>query len=303
MKDTKPKPRGLGRGLSALFGEEGEAALAAAESAETGTAGGSRSVPIDLLHPNQAQPRRHYDEAALAALAQSIEQQGVLQPLVVRPHPGRSGHFEIVAGERRWRAAQRAKLDELPVLVRELDDRTTLEVALVENVQREDLTPLEEAEAYRRLMEDFGHGQAEIGQAVGKSRSHIANTLRLLGLPNPVKRMLEDGRLTAGHGRALLTARDPVGLAEAAVSGGWSVRETERQAQGPATFGGRRNRPAAPPPAPDADTEALQRELSLILGLRVVIDHKGEGGQLVLHYRDVDQLDDLIGKLRGGREL
>ncbi|GAB5468776.1 MAG: ParB/RepB/Spo0J family partition protein [Rhodospirillales bacterium] len=295
MKETNKKARGLGRGLSALFGEEDLAALAG----EGGPSAASRPIAIDLLHPNLEQPRRHYDEAALQALAQSITRQGVLQPLVVRPHPKKEGHFEIVAGERRWRAAQQAKLAELPALVRELDDRTTLEIALVENVQREDLTPLEEAEAYRRLMEDFGHGQAEIGQAVGKSRSHIANSLRLLSLPDPIKALVTDGKLTAGHARALLTADNPLALAEAAVAEGWSVREMERRAQqsgSPRPVPGRSR--ATRQVEKDADTRALEEELALVLGLKVALMHHGSGGHLTLHYENLEQLDDVISRLR-----
>lgn len=292
------KKQGLGRGLSALFGEEVAAAAAMPEGEARAESGPKTSLPIELLHPNQTQPRRHFDEESLEALAQSIVQQGVLQPLVVRPHPSQPGHYEIVAGERRWRAAQRAKLDSLPVLIRELDDRTTLEIALVENVQREDLTPLEEAEAYSRLIEDFSYSHVDLGKAVGKSRSHIANTLRLLALPDPIKRAVEQGRLSAGHGRALLTAENPVALAEAAMSEGWSVRETERRAQSPGSRPTPRPRAASRVEPKDADTLALERDLSYALGLKVVLDHKGPGGQLSLHYANLDQLDDLIARLR-----
>ncbi len=295
------KKKGLGRGLSALFEEETKAPVGApaATPGEEASSGGAKSLPIELLHPNRSQPRRHYDEEALDALAQSITQQGVLQPLVVRPHPSQTGQYEIVAGERRWRAAQRAKLDSLPVLIRELDDRTTLEIALVENVQREDLSPLEEAEAYNRLIDEFGYSHADLGKAVGKSRSHIANTLRLLGLPDPIKRAVEQGRLSAGHGRALLTAENPIALAEAAMSEGWSVRETERRAQTPGTSPTPRPRGPSGAAPKDADTLALERDLSYALGLKVVLDHKGAGGHLSLHYTDLDQLDDLIARLRG----
>ncbi|MEO1194190.1 MAG: ParB/RepB/Spo0J family partition protein [Pseudomonadota bacterium] len=296
MKDTSKKQRGLGRGLSALFGEE---EVAEALNAEAGLAG-SRAIAIDLLHPNADQPRRHYDEEALQALSQSITRQGVLQPLVVRPHPEKTGQYEIVAGERRWRAAQLAKLAELPALVRDLDDRTTLEIALVENVQREDLTPLEEAEAYRRLVEDFGHGHKEIAKAVGKSRSHIANSLRLLSLPAPIKQLLTEGKLTAGHARALLTADDDLDLAKAAVAEGWSVRELERRVQQAGANG--KAAPSAARPSrgsdKDADTRALEEELALVLGLKVDLAHQGAGGQLTLHYQSLEQLDDVISRLR-----
>ncbi|MEQ8650983.1 MAG: ParB/RepB/Spo0J family partition protein [Kiloniellales bacterium] len=293
------KKQGLGRGLSALFGEEEAAAAQGEAGGQASGPSGAKPVPIDLIHPNRTQPRRHYDEEALEALAESIARQGVLQPLVVRPHPSEVGQYEIVAGERRWRAAQRARLDALPVVVRDLDDRTTLEIALVENVQREDLTPLEEADAYSRLIEDFGYSQSELGKAVGKSRSHIANTLRLLGLPDPIKRALDEGRLSAGHGRALLTAENPIALAETAVSEGWSVRETERRAQNPETRPPAKPRGASGAVPKDADTLALERDLSYALGLKVILDHRGEGGHLSLHYTNLDQLDDLIARLRG----
>ncbi len=293
------KKQGLGRGLSALFGEEAIAGLSAKQSGAEIQSTGGKAIAIDLLHPNLTQPRRHYDEDALKALAQSIAQQGVLQPLVVRPHPQQVGHYEIVAGERRWRAAQRAKLAALPAVIRELDDRATLEIALVENVQREDLTPLEEAEAYRRLIEDFSYGHTDLGKAVGKSRSHIANTLRLLGLPDQIKQAVEQGRLSAGHGRALLTSENPIALAEAAMSEGWSVRETERRAQMPGSSGTPRPRGASRSAPKDADTLALEQDLSLTLGLKVRLDHRGSGGQLSLQYATLDQLDDLIARLRG----
>ncbi len=311
MSESPKKARGLGRGLSALFGDEAPTAppkapterAPAVQAAPVEASKANRQVAIDLLHPNRSQPRRIYDAETLQALSDSIARQGVLQPLLVRPHPSQDGHFEIVAGERRWRAAQQAKLSELPVVVRELDDRTTLEMALVENIQREDLTPLEEAEGYRRLIDEFGHAQSEIAKAVGKSRSHVANMLRLLGLPEPIKRLLEEGALSAGHARALLGVEGAAAIAEAAASEGWSVREVERRAKQPAPSGGAR--PPGPPKgaAKDADTLALENDLSLALGLKVVLDHRGAGGQMTLHYASLDQLDDLVSRLRGNEAL
>src|SRR5919109_646994 len=215
--------RQLGRGLAALFGEsEGDAP---AEPAAP------RRVPIELIRPSAFQPRRRFAETELDALAQSIREKGILQPLLVRPLAGEEAAFELVAGERRWRAAQRIGMHEVPVIVRPFADSEALEIALVENLQREDLSPLEEAEAYNRLMEDFGRTQASLADAVGKSRSHVANTLRLLSLPAPVRRRLDEGELSAGHARALLAAPDPVALAAEVVRRGLNVRATERLVQ------------------------------------------------------------------------
>ncbi len=310
MSESPKKARGLGRGLSALLGDETKAPApkkAAAEPPaveETPAAPkANRHVAIDLLHPNAAQPRRVYDDEALQALSDSIAQQGVLQPLLVRPHPNQTGHFEIVAGERRWRAAQQAKLSELPVVVKDLDDRATLEMALVENIQREDLLPLEEAEGYRRLVEEFGHAQSEVAKAVGKSRSHVANMLRLLGLPEQIKRLLAEGALSAGHARALVGVDNAASIAETAVSEGWSVREVERRAKQPMPSGGARPPGSTKGGSKDADTQALENDLSLALGLKVVLDHRGAGGQMTLHYSSLDQLDDLVSRLRGSDGL
>jgi len=302
MADSAKKQRGLGRGLAALFGEE-EAQLAAAAAVGEEVPkerGPIAEVPIEKIFPNRQQPRRHFDEDALDELAQSIGKQGILQPLVVRRHPERKDAYEIVAGERRWRAAQKAQLDRLPVVVRDLDSQTTLEIALVENLQREDLGALEEAEAYRRLVDDFGHSQADIGKAVGKSRSHVANMLRLLALPAEVQDLLRAGQLSAGHARALVTIEDPLALAEMAVAEGWNVREMERRAQErtdrePPRSGGKKDK--APPK--DSDLLALESELSQRLGLKVVVSNSGRKGQVTLHYRDLDQLDEILARLRG----
>jgi ParB family chromosome partitioning protein len=290
----RPKRAPLGRGLSALFGESGARVLAGP--------GAPRSVPIEAIRPSPFQPRRRFAEAELDGLVQSIREKGVIQPLLVRPIDDSgedSGEeagaaFELVAGERRWRAAQRAGLHEVPVVIRPFGDSEVLEIALVENLQREDLTPLEEAEAYSRLMQEFGRSQAELAETIGKSRSHVANTLRLLALPPPVKHQLEEGALTAGHARALLAAPDPAALAGEVVRRGLNVRATEMLV---------RRRTARPEPRQrrprDADTLALEREVGAALGLRVTLAPKGRGGSLTLHYASLDQLDRILKLLRG----
>ena len=293
--------RGLGRGLAALLGEDA-AALAPVLSGETATSGERGfQVPVEYLHPGKAQPRRRFDETQLESLAESVRVQGLLQPILVRPHPRKPGEYEIVAGERRWRAAQKARLHEVPVLVRELDDGQALELALVENVQRQDLDPVEEAEGYRRLMEEFGHSQEELARTIGKSRPHIANTLRLLNLPEEVKELLRQGELSAGHARALLGVEEPAALAEQVIARGLSVRETERlvaaQKAGGASAGGRPRVSGSAPRAKDADTLALEADLADLLGMKVLIEPKGQGGTLALHYRDLEQLDELLRRL------
>jgi ParB family chromosome partitioning protein len=282
----RARRRQLGRGLSALFGE--------AEAETPADPLMQRRIPIELIRPGAFQPRRRFAEAELDALAQSIREKGILQPLLVRPLAGEEAAFELVAGERRWRAAQRVGIHEVPVIVRPLGDSEALEIALVENLQREDLSPLEEADAYTRLMEEFGRTQASLAEAVGKSRSHIANTVRLLSLPAPVRRRLEEGELSAGHARALLAAADPVALAAEVVRRGLNVRATERLVQRCSEM----RRPVRP--VRDADTVALERELGTRLGLRVTLDAKKRGGALTLHYTNLDQLDRLLGLLLGG---
>jgi ParB family chromosome partitioning protein len=283
---SEERRRGLGRGLSALLGEE-----PAAPSPQSGI----RTIAIARLHPGQFQPRRHFDEDSLKSLAESIAAQGVLQPLLVRRHPQLVDHFEILAGERRWRAAQRAQLTEVPVLVREIGDREALEVALVENVQRQDLHPLEEARGYQRLIDEFSYTQEALAARIGKSRSHLANMMRLLGLPDEVRQMLEDGRLTVGHARALLPSPDAVRLAHDVVRLGLTVRQTEALVQS------HQRMPDAPAQRPERDPNvlALEKELSTTLGLRVAIRAEETGrGQLVINYRSLDQLDEVLGKLK-----
>ena len=287
----RPKRAPLGRGLAALFGEGGARVIAGP--------GTPRAVPIEAIRPSPFQPRRRFAEAELDGLVQSIREKGVIQPLLVRPVEGEGSEpgtdFELVAGERRWRAAQRAGLHEVPVVIRPFGDSEVLEIALVENLQREDLTPLEEAEAYSRLMHEFGRSQAEVAETIGKSRSHVANTLRLLALPSTVKQQLEEKALTAGHARALLAAPDPAALAGEVVRRGLNVRATEMLV---------RRRVARPEPRErrprDADTLALEREIGAALGLRVTLMPKGRGGALTLHYASLDQLDRILALLRRG---
>ena len=304
MTDGK---RNLGRGLAALLGddEEAEAAVAPPQGEAPAPAASEprQRVALDRLVPNPYQPRRAFDEESISALAESIAANGILQPLLVRP-AGDSGdeQYEIIAGERRWRAAQRAQLHEVPVVVRGLSDTAALEIAIVENVQRRDLTPLEEAQGYQRLMDEFQHTQEDLARAVGKSRSHIANMLRLLQLPERVKVLVQTGDISAGHARALLNADDTEGLARQVADRGLSVRETEKLAQqvktasqgGDGTGSQRRGNAAE---AKDADTRALEDDVAARLGLTVKIAPKGKGGTLTLHYSDLDQLDDVINRL------
>lgn len=276
----------LGRGLAALFGEAGGTPSPGATA---------RTVPIEAVRPSAYQPRRHFTEDELEALAQSIREKGILQPLLVRPTPDAATEYELVAGERRWRAAQRAGLHEVPVTVRELADSEALEIALVENLQREDLSPLDEAEAYSRLARDFGRNQGAIAEAVGKSRSHVANMIRLLALPAPVRRQLEEGALTAGHARALLGADDPAGLAGEVVRRGLNVRATELLVR-------RRGATAASPPRTprhrDANVAAIEQELGTRLGMKVSLTVRGRGGSVGIHFRTLDQLDQIVEILR-----
>ena len=288
---SEEKRKSLGRGLAALLGEDSEPPVAAPP------ARGIRTLPIEHLHPSRFQPRRRMDEAPIQDLARSIAAKGILQPILARKVADVADAYEIVAGERRWRAAQLAGLHEVPVVVKDLSDGEALEVALIENLQRQDLTPLEEAEGYKRLMEEFAHTQEKLAETVGKSRSHVANMMRLLGLPEAVKDMLQSGELTAGHARALLTAPDPVRLAREIARRGLSVREAERLASAHAK---KPSRPKAP--LKDADTRALERDLATRIGLKVDIHHRGAaGGTLAIHYTLLEQLDDVIDRLsRGG---
>ena len=325
--------RRLGRGLDALFGEDSAAAETpvaptpirppAATPAQGGQAqagatpaAADRRVPVDALRPNRYQPRRNFSEEALRDLTASIRQHGILQPIVVRPDPDRPGRFEIIAGERRWRAAQAAQLHQVPIVITNLDNRGALEVALIENIQRQDLNALEEAEAFRRLMTEFSHTQEKLAEAVGKSRSHIANTLRLLALPETVKTYLRSGQLSAGHARALVTATNPEALARQAVEENLSVRQMERLAQSVKTpiqnsaatsaststkgVGGASPSSFAGTSAlrKDANILALEKEVSDALGLKVEVHYDGnKAGRIIVYYTALEQLDDVIRRL------
>lgn len=289
--------RGLGRGLSALLGEADDAATAEA-AVQEGL--GAREIPIELLRRNPDQPRRNFPEADLEELAQSIREKGVLQPVLVRPAPGADGEFQIVAGERRWRAAQLAGLRVLPAVVRELDDLDVLEIGIIENVQRTDLNPMEEALGYRALMDRFGRTQEQVSQTVGKSRSHVANTLRLLSLPAEVQAFVSDGVLSQGHARAIATAADPLALARQIIERGLSVRETEAMARVAEPRAGSPAKPRRLPVGRDADTEALERDLSEATGLGVQVLDRGGAGEVRITYANLEQLDDLCRRLSAG---
>jgi len=286
------RQRGLGRGLSALLGE------AASDTPEAAPPSAPTDTPIELIHRNPDQPRRTFSETDLETLTRSIRDKGVLQPILLRPSPTEPGHFQIVAGERRWRAAQRAELQTIPAVVRELDDRQVLEIAIIENVQRADLNPIEEAMGYRALIERFGRTQEALGDIVGKSRSHVANTLRLLNLPEAVRDHVAAGRLSAGHARALIPAEDPEGLADKIIAEGLSVRQAEALASGASA---RTPRPTASrtPIDRNADIVALERDLSEALGLKVDLVDSGGKGALTLRYGNLEQLDDLFRRLMG----
>ncbi|MDP7668451.1 MAG: ParB/RepB/Spo0J family partition protein [Rhodospirillales bacterium] len=284
------KRQNLGRGLSALLGDDPRDDEASARGREY------RTVPIEFLRPGRHQPRRTFDDDEIANLAQSIREKGVLQPILVRHLPDDENAFEIIAGERRWRAAQVAQVHEVPVVVKDLSDGESLEIALVENLQRQDLSALEEAEGYHRLIEDFSHTQEDLGRVLGKSRSHVANMIRLLGLPDPVKTLLDTRALSAGHARALLNATDPIALARKVVNRGLNVRQTEALVRDGHARSGRAHRPEARA----ADTVALERDLSNLLGLKVRFKFSGAGGTLTLHYASLEQLDDILHRLSEG---
>ncbi|WP_417803531.1 ParB/RepB/Spo0J family partition protein [Thalassospira lucentensis] len=307
---SEAKKRGLGRGLSALLGDEDEdvgAAVAVAADdtatpAHPGPGGTTQLIAITDLKPSPFQPRVNFDDEAIDDLAASIREKGIIQPILVRASSTGETTYEIIAGERRWRAAQRAQLHEVPVLVREFDDRETAEIALIENLQRQDLSPLEEAEGYNRLMSEFSHTQEALGQALGKSRSHIANSLRLLGLAAPIKQMLSDKVLSAGHARALLGADNAVELATQIVKKGLNVRQTEKLVK---TDGGKTARPkktsGGTSSNKDPDTVALERDLTNMLGLSVNIDFDGAAGKISIRYETLEQLDDILQRLTHGK--
>ena len=288
MNDDNSRRR-LGRGLAALIGEMDQPLQASVPVAPVNA---DRRIPIEFVARNPRNPRRTFDEAELQDLASSIRQHGIVQPVVVRTIADE--RYEIIAGERRWRAAQLAGFTDIPVIVRDVDDRTALEIAIVENVQRSDLNPLEEALGYDQLIAEHGYTQNDLGEIIGKSRSHVANSLRLLKLPEPVRDMLSSGTLSAGHARALIPTSDPVTLARSIIAKGLSVRDTERLAQNDIRA---QNDPNYGKPSPkeekDADTLALERTLSDSLGLDVTVNHKASGGQLRISYKTLDQLEEI----------
>lgn len=289
MAENRTKSRGLGRGLSALMADVGETPIPAQSTDETRRP--DMVVPIENIEPNPDQPRRRFDPEHLEDLANSIREKGVIQPLIVREKSG--GKYEIVAGERRWRASQKAQLHELPVIVRDFDDTEVLEIAIIENIQRSDLNPVEEAAGYRQLMDRFGHTQDAMSKALGKSRSHIANLLRLLNLPQDIQDLVEEGKLSSGHARALITSDHAQVIAKRIVNEGLSVRATEALVKKYAS--GDLEKPKKAKPAKDADTKALEGDLTANLGMSVQIDHKagGESGQITIKYKDMEQLDEL----------
>lgn len=323
------KPAPLGRGLSALFGDtdasyqasrqpqptpRSSAAIAAlasvqqanpdvaAEAAETGGSGkqGTLNMPVTWLHPCPFQPRRHFDEDALHGLADSIRERGILEPLLVRPVEGEKDKYEIIAGERRWRASQIAGQHDVPVVVRKLTDREALEFGLIENIQREGLSPLEEAEGYKRLIEEFDHTQDDLAKIVGRSRPHITNMLRILTLPPEVIAMIEKGELTMGHARAVITARDPVEVAQMVVKKGLNVRQAEALAKkmndNPQIHKRKANSEA------DANIVALEKDIERSLGLKVKLQTQGKSGTVTLYYHSLDQLEELIMRLKGSEK-
>jgi ParB family transcriptional regulator, chromosome partitioning protein len=290
MADDQSRPR-LGRGLAALLADT-SAQMPAAEVRD------QSRVPIEALEPSPRNPRQSFAAADLDDLAASIKQKGVLQPIIVRRRPGATERFEIIAGERRWRASQQAGLTQVPVIVVAANDQEALELAIVENVQRADLNAIEEARGYERLSEEFGYSQSDLARVIGKSRSHVANTVRLLRLPEPVSRMVEAGDLTAGHARALLAFPDPLPIARRIVERGLNVRDVETLAQRQQDR--RAAEPEAPPPKPRRTREAaaVAEELSNLLGLHVRLNHEGPGGELRIRYNTLEQLHSLCGQLR-----
>ncbi|GAB5501971.1 ParB/RepB/Spo0J family partition protein [Pyruvatibacter sp.] len=297
MAADEGKRRGLGRGLAALIGDDAPAAKRAGQPAATIS---PNTVPIEFLKANPYQPRRDFTKEDLADLTASVAEKGVIQPIVVRPVSGATNSFEIVAGERRWRAAQAAKLDRVPVVVRDLSDAETLEIAIIENVQRADLNPIEEADGYDRLMEEFSYTQADVSKLIGKSRSHVANTLRLRSLPKKVRGFLAAGDLSAGHARAIMGHDDAVALAKQIIADGLSVREAE--ALGKKPFKATKAKKASVSAEKDADTKSLERNIAESLGLTVSIDHKGDaGGKVLINYKTLEQLDEICRRLANGK--
>jgi len=307
MNDDSSKKR-LGRGLAALIGDidtpvfSSEISPPASDSINGEKTGGKqivgeRFVPIELVERNPNNPRRHFSEDELVDLAASIHEHGIIQPLVVRPSPRGDNLYELIAGERRWRAAMLAELVQVPVIIRDVDDRTALELAIIENVQRADLNPIEEASGYQQLIEDHGYIQADLAQIIGKSRSHVANTLRLLKLPSSVQQLLIEGALSAGHARCLLGAPDPAWLAQKIIAEGLSVRQSEALAAQPPLSSEANTSSPRNIAQKDADTKALEQRLGEVLGLRVAIKYGDRGGDIRISYKTLEQLEDLCQRL------
>jgi len=283
----------LGRGLAALIGDVGE------ESASVERTRSQRRVPIEFLRPNPRNPRHSFAEGELEELAASIRERGIIQPILVRAARGMADQYEIIAGERRWRAAQRVGLHDVPIVLLEVSDREALELAIIENVQRADLNALEEAAGYQALIDEFRHSQDDVAKIVGKSRPHVANMLRLLKLPDTVQAHIRSGKLSAGHARMLIGQPNAEHLAEQIIMRGLNVRQVEELARAGAEARGRK--PRSPRAAKDADTLALEKRVGDALGLKVAVDHRGDGGVLHIHYASLDQLDEVLRKLeRGG---
>lgn len=296
--EPKQKPSRLGRGLSALMGEVEASTPAKPEPGAEAASVGVDELPIKNIRRNPNQPRRTFDETALQELADSIRTKGVLQAILVRPDPKEAGKYQIIAGERRWRAARLAGLESIPAVVRNLDELELLEIGIIENVQRADLNPIEEAEAYEALMSRFGRTQESLASSVGKSRVHITNTLRLLQLPEAARSYVREGKVSAGHARAALGSPDPEALIEMAAEKGLSVREVEALVKGARDGGSLETKSARPSAAEkDVDTEALEADLTRQLGLQVDIRHGKNGGELRIKYRDLEQLDDVCRRL------
>lgn len=298
--ETAPRPSRLGKGLSAIFADEDPVAPE--------QSGHPRTLPVGQIYPNKNQPRRNFDKTQLDELAASIKEKGILQPLLVRPHPDKSNAYEIVAGERRWRASQMAQLHEVPVIIRDIKDREALEFALIENMQRADLSPIEEAETFDSLIRSFGHTQEQLGEVLGKSRQYVNNTLRLLQLPDTVKELVRQGALSSGHARALISSPNPLQLANEVIKGGLSVRQTENLVKvnnagsnTPVTSRGpRKGSPMArsQQAVSDANLQHLERDVSSWIGLRVQLKQESAGsGSLTIHYQTLDQLEDVLKRL------
>ena len=292
MSDDQSRKR-LGRGLAALIGDI-DLGVSKPSSQPQEMIVSERQVPIEFISRNPQNPRRHFTDSELDDLAQSIREHGIVQPVVVRPSSDHPNRFELIAGERRWRAAQRANLTSLPVIVRDVDDRTALELAIIENVQRADLNPLEEGMGYQQLIDEHDYTQQDLAQVIGKSRSHVANTLRLLKLPPKVQQFINEGLLSAGHARCLITVDDPQALAERIIREGLSVRQAEALANEQSNPKAKKRTPAEK----DADTKSLEKLLADVIGMKVAIKHGKKGGDVKIHYSSLEQLDDICRRLQ-----